>query len=93
MSEEIFWWRPIPRFRYWVEDEDEEQLQAISDQDLSLVFEHNMVVWYTPGRGVVFQSLIVFRAGYVLKIVVELTVFSREQRTDRTTCLSGQVAI
>jgi hypothetical protein len=54
VPEEVLWWRSISRFRYRVEDQYQKQLQTIGHQNLLRVFEHNVVIWYTPRCGVVF---------------------------------------
>jgi len=40
-----------------VQEQNEKELQAIYHQDLLRIFPNNMVVWYSPGSGVIFQSL------------------------------------
>lgn len=57
MAEEVLGCWTVARLGYRVQDEYEEQLQAVRDQDLSLVLEDNVIVWYTPCSGVVFEGL------------------------------------
>jgi hypothetical protein len=38
-------------------DTRSEELQAVGDQYLSLVLEHNVIVWYSPCCGVILESL------------------------------------
>jgi len=57
MTEEVLRRRTIARLGYGVQNEDEEQLQAVGNQDLSLVLEDDVVVWHAPCCGVVFEGL------------------------------------
>jgi hypothetical protein len=79
------------RFGNRVEDQDEEQLQAVCDEYLLLIFEHDVVVWDAPGCRIVFERLRALDK-HLGKTVV-LTVFRSEQSTDSTVCLSGQLAM
>lgn len=58
MPEVVFRRMAISRFGNWVQHKNEQQLQAISDEDLLVVFEYDMVVRHPPGGGVVFQGLL-----------------------------------
>lgn len=58
MSEEVLGRRSIAGLRYRVEYQYQEELQAVCDQDLSLVLEHYVVVWDAPCRRVVFECLL-----------------------------------
>lgn len=57
VAEEILWCRPVTRFRDWVEYEDEKELQAICNKNLSLIFEDYVIVWHAPGRRIVLECL------------------------------------
>jgi len=57
MAEEVLRRWAVSRLGYGVQDEDEEQLQAVGNQDLSLVLKDDVVVWHAPCCGVVFEGL------------------------------------
>jgi hypothetical protein len=59
MAEEVLWcWAvTVARFGYGVQYDHKQQLQAVCDKYLSLVFEYHMVVWHAPCCGVILQRL------------------------------------
>jgi hypothetical protein len=59
MAEEVLrcWAVTIARFGYGVQYDYEQQLQAVCDKYLSLVFEHYVIVWHAPCCGVILQCL------------------------------------
>jgi hypothetical protein len=59
MAEEVLRCRAVAvaRFGYGVQYQYKKQLQAVGDENLSLVFEDYVVVWHAPSCGVVFQCL------------------------------------
>ena len=57
MAEEVLWSGSVAGFRNGIQDQDEEELQAVSDQYLSLILEYDVVVRNPPCCGVVLQSL------------------------------------
>lgn len=44
-------------FWYGIKEYDEEELQTVCHEDLLGIFEYYVIVWYSPARGVIFQSL------------------------------------
>jgi len=57
MAEEVFGRLAGAGFRDGVEDQDEEELEAVGYEDVFGVFEDDVFVWDAPGCGVVFQGL------------------------------------
>jgi hypothetical protein len=57
MAEEVLRSGSIASFRNGIQDQNQEELQAIGDQYLSLVLEHNVIVWYSPCCGVILEGL------------------------------------
>lgn len=64
MSEEVLWRGSIAGLRDWIQDQYKEQLQAVRDQYLPLIFENHMVVGYAPCCRIVFEGL------YLLVVVI-----------------------
>jgi hypothetical protein len=58
MPEEVLRRRAVSGLGNRVEDENEQQLETVSDKDLLVIFEYNMVVRHTPGGRVVLQRLL-----------------------------------
>jgi hypothetical protein len=48
MPEEVLRRRPVASLGYGVQNQHQEQLQAVCNEDLSLVLENNVVVRYAP---------------------------------------------
>lgn len=59
--------------------------------DLFWILVHNMIVRYTPRCWIVFEGLLNIRL-IRYQYGSSHTVFNCEQSSERTTCLSGQVA-
>jgi hypothetical protein len=57
MPEEVLRRRPIARFGDGVQDQNQEELQTVRDEYLSLVLENNVIVGHAPCCGVVFEGL------------------------------------
>ena len=52
------------RFRDGVENEDQQELQAVGDENLLLVLEDDVIVGHSPRGGVVLESGVEERAEY-----------------------------
>jgi hypothetical protein len=76
-----------------IDEYNQKKLNAICDEYLLRIFKDHMIIWNRPARWIVFEGLKESVMGMDCPEQVLLTVLSKEQRTDRTTCLSGQVAI
>jgi hypothetical protein len=57
MAEEVLRSGSIAGFRNGIQDQNQEELQTVGDQYLSLVLEHNVIVWHSPCCGVVLEGL------------------------------------
>lgn len=58
MPEEVLGGRSLTAFRYWVQEQYEQELQAIWHQYLLWIFVDHMIVRYAPSSRIEIQSLI-----------------------------------
>lgn len=94
MAEEVLGGRTISWFRDGVEYQNQEELEAVRNKNLSRILENDMIVGHAPAGGVVLERLGKGQRGPCCSTVLaRLTVLRSEQRSERTICLSGQVVM
>lgn len=53
----VLWRSSATIFWNGIQEQNEEELQAVYHQNLLRVLPNNMVIWYPPSGGVIFHSL------------------------------------